>query len=331
MTAFASRDRVSLVTPVDDTTIRVVVVDRITQGDVLVTTLRAADGAQLPAWTPGAHIDVIVTPEITRQYSLCGDPGDLEVWRIAVKREAPPLGRGGSEHIHAQWTVGSELDVRVPRNHFPLQDADDYLFIAGGIGITAIRPMIAEVEAAGKQWRLVYCGRSLSTMALVDELAEYGDRVTFLPDDEETRLDLGALLDDPVEGRLVYFCGPEGLLRAVQERMTQWPIDALHFERFTPVAGAPEEDAVAFEIELAQSGMSLTVPPHKSILEVLEENGVSLLSSCRAGVCGTCETTVLEGVPEHRDSVLTAEERAANETMMVCVSRCAGRRLMLDL
>ncbi|WP_188679742.1 PDR/VanB family oxidoreductase [Subtercola lobariae] len=317
--------------PADDTILSMVVSGRRRDGDALVVTLRPVDDRPLPPWEPGAHIDVLITPEITRQYSLCGHPADSATWQIAVKHQPPPRGRGGSDHVHANWEVGTRVEVREPRNNFPVRDADDYLFIAGGIGITALKPMIDSVEAAGKKWSLAYCGRSLSTMALRDELAEYGDRVRFFPSDEQSRVDLGELLDTPVEGRLVYFCGPESLLEAVQERSAAWPPGTLQFERFTPQTHTLDEDAVSFEIELAESGLSLTVPPHKTILEVLEENGVTLLSSCRAGVCGTCETTVLEGIPDHRDSVLTDEERASNETMMVCVSRCIGRRLVLDI
>ncbi|MEV0844854.1 PDR/VanB family oxidoreductase [Streptomyces sp. NPDC049954] len=298
---------------------------------VVVLTFRRADREPLPAWAPGAHIDVILKPGLTRQYSLCGDPDDHDVWQIAVLRESAPRGRGGSEHLHQSLAVGSVTQVRGPRNHFALHEADSYLFIAGGIGITPLKPMIQSVAAAGANWLLAYGGRSRSTMAFHSELEQYGDRVRCFPQDETGLLDLDQLLGSFPDGGLVYCCGPGPLLDAVEQKCAGLPPGSLHMERFTPREPGGATQQQGFGIELVQSGLSLDVPPDKSILEVLEENGVSLLSSCRAGICGTCETAVLEGVPEHRDSVLTPEERQANEYMMVCVSRCSGSRLVLDL
>ncbi|WP_300590556.1 PDR/VanB family oxidoreductase [Microbacterium sp.] len=320
------------VVSVEETTIPVVVASKHMDGDsVAVLTLRRPDGNPFPAWTPGAHIDVIVTPALTRQYSLCGDPADQDVWQIAVLREPPPRGRGGSQYIHDSLELGAQIQVRGPRNHFALKDAEQYLFIAGGIGITPLKPMIDQVAAAGAKWNLVYGGRSLSTMALRADLARYGDHVTYVPEDELGRIDLDSLLGAPVEGALVYCCGPGPLLDAVENKCSVWWPGSLQPERFTPRDSDRSAHNEVFEVELAQSGLTLTVPPHKSILEILEDNGIPVLSSCRSGVCGTCETDVLEGTPEHRDSFLTAEERESNATMMVCVSRCAGRRLLLDV
>lgn len=298
---------------------------------VVVLTLQGMKGERLPAWSPGAHIDLILTPELTRQYSLCGDPADEYEWKIAALREPPPGGRGGSEYIHESLKVGTHVEVRGPRNHFALKEAEEYLFIAGGIGIAPLRPMIDHVDAAGAKWRLVYVGRSLSTMALRTELARYEDHVRYVPSDIAGRLDLEELLGSPVEDCVVYCCGPHALLEAVEDRCKTWPPGSLETERFTPGVVDPRADDTAFEIELAQSGRTLSVPAQKAVLEVLEDNGISMLSSCRSGICGTCETAVLEGTPDHRDSVLTPEERVANKSMMVCVSRCAGRRLVLDL
>ena len=208
--------------------------------------------------------------------------------------------------------------------------APRYLFIAGGIGITPIAPMVAAADAAGADWRLVYGGRTRAAMAFADLLRDkHGDRVSLHPQDETGLLDLDALLRRPPDG-LVYCCGPEPLIKAVEERCRGWPPGLLQIERFapvTPVAGAE----TAVEVELTLSGRTLTVPPGTPILQAVEEAGVQVLSSCREGTCGTCETTVLAGVPDHRDSLLTEEERAAGDTMFICVSRARTPRLVLEL
>lgn len=292
---------------------------------VLALTLRHPLGEPLPEWEPGAHIDLVLGPELERQYSLCGDPADRAAWRVAVLRE--PAGRGGSAYVHEQLRPGQKVRVRGPRNHFALRPAPRYRFIAGGIGITPILPMLAAAEAAGAEWTLLYGGRSRDSMAFAEELARYGDRVTLAPQDESGLLDLGAVLDGLPEGALVYCCGPGALLDAVEERC---PSGALHVERFQPKEQQSGEDG-EFEVELAQSGRTLTVAAGVSVLEAVRAAGVEVLFSCSEGTCGTCETDVLEGTPDHRDSVLSAEEREAGETMMICVSRCRGERLVLDL
>jgi ferredoxin-NADP reductase len=297
---------------------------------VVQLTLRDPAGADLPAWEPGAHVDLVLTDDLTRQYSLCGDPAERSVLQVAVLREQE--GRGGSAHVHDVLAEGDVVRVRGPRNHFALVDAPRYLFLAGGIGITPILPMIAAAEAAGADWRLVYGGRTRASMAFRDRLEElHPDRVDVRPQDETGLLDLAALLGEPAEGTAVYCCGPEPLLAAVEERCAGWPAGALHLERFAPKAGADDGPREAFEVELAQTGTTLTVPADRSILDVVEAAGVGVLSSCQEGTCGTCETGVLEGVPDHRDSVLTAEEQAANDAMMICVSRSCSARLVLDL
>ncbi|WP_327319218.1 PDR/VanB family oxidoreductase [Streptomyces sp. NBC_01235] len=292
---------------------------------VLALTLRHPLGEPLPAWQPGAHVDVVLGPGLERQYSLCGDPGDRYAWRIAVLRE--PDGRGGSAYVHEQLGQGDKVRVRGPRNHFALRAAARYRFIAGGIGITPVLPMLAAAEAAGAEWTLLYGGRSRQSMAFTGELARYGDRVTVAPQDETGLLDLGSVLDALPEGTLVYCCGPGPLLDAVEERC---PSGALHVERFQAKEQPVGEDG-EFEVELAQSGRTLTVAPGVSVLDTVRAAGVEVLFSCTEGTCGTCETDVLEGTPEHRDSVLTELEREAGETMMICVSRCRGKRLVLDL
>jgi ferredoxin-NADP reductase len=293
---------------------------------VLALTLRHPLGRELPGWEPGAHVDLLLGPGLERQYSLCGDPADRTAWRIAVLRE--PGGRGGSAHVHGELQQGDKVRARGPRNHFALRPATRYLFVAGGIGITPMLPMLAAAEAAGAEWSLLYGGRTRASMAFTEELLRrYGDRVTLAPQDEVGLLDLAAALDGLAEGTLVYCCGPGALLDAMESRC---PAGVLHVERFRPVErpGGPDAE---FEVELRRSGKRVTVPAGTSVLDAVRGAGVEVLYSCTEGTCGTCETDVLEGAPEHRDSVLTEEERAGGETMMICVSRCRGERLVLDL
>ncbi|MFI2374779.1 PDR/VanB family oxidoreductase [Streptomyces sp. NPDC018964] len=292
---------------------------------VLVLTLRHPSGAELPGWEPGAHIDLLLGPELERQYSLCGDPADRDRWRIAVLREKD--GRGGSAYVHERVRPGDRVRARGPRNHFRLEPAGRYRFVAGGIGITPVLPMLAAAEAAGVDWTLLYGGRTRASMAFTGELARYGERVTLVPEDEAGLLDLAPVLDGLPEDALVYCCGPGPLLDAVEERC---PAGALRVERFRPRERDTGVDR-AFEVVLARSGRTLTVAPDVSVLDAVRGAGVEVLHSCTEGTCGTCETEVLEGEPDHRDSVLTEAERAAGETMLICVSRCRGRRLVLDL
>ncbi|GHC50358.1 PDR/VanB family oxidoreductase [Streptomyces violaceochromogenes] len=292
---------------------------------VLALTLRHPLGEPLPAWEPGAHVDVLLGPGLERQYSLCGDPADRSAWRIAVLRE--PAGRGGSAHVHEQLGEDAKVRVRGPRNNFRLEPAPRYRFVAGGIGITPILPMLAAAEAAGTEWTLLYGGRTRGSMAFGGELGRYGDRVTFAPEDETGLLDLPSVLDDVPEGTLVYCCGPGPLLDAVEARC---PSGVLRVERFQPKEQETGDDT-AFEVELARSGRTLTVAPDVSVLDAVRAAGVEVLYSCTEGTCGTCETDVLDGEPDHRDSVLTDDERATGETMLICVSRCRGGRLVLDL
>ncbi|WP_406175713.1 PDR/VanB family oxidoreductase [Streptomyces sp. NBC_00996] len=292
---------------------------------VLALTLRHPLGEELPSWEPGAHIDVVLGPGLERQYSLCGDPSDRRAWRIAVLRE--PDGRGGSSYVHEQLGQGDKVRVRGPRNHFGLRPAPRYRFIAGGIGITPILPMLAAAEAAGAEWTLLYGGRSRRSMAFAEELSRYGDRVRIAPQDETGLLDLASVLAEVPEDTLVYCCGPGPLLDAVEEAC---PSGLLHVERFQPKVQESGPDG-EFEVVLERAGRTLTVPAGISVLDTVRAAGVEVLYSCTEGTCGTCETDVLEGTPDHRDSVLTDEEREAGETMLICVSRCLGKRLVLDL
>jgi ferredoxin-NADP reductase len=299
--------------------------------DVVALTLADPSGAALPAWTPGAHIDLVLDESHVRQYSLCGQPGEPGRWRVAVLNA--PDGRGGSARVHETLKPGATVRVRGPRNHFPLVAARRYLFIAGGIGITPVLPMIAEAAAAGADWQLLYGGRSRSSMAFLDDLAGYGDRVRVVPQDEAGMPDLAAELAEPRPGTQIYCCGPEGLLAAVETLCGSWPKGSLHVERFAAKAepASTAEENPPFELVLQRSGLTLTVPGDKSIFDVVREAGVSVLGSCLEGICGTCETEVIDGEPDHRDSVLTAEEQESGEFMMICVSRCRSSRLTLDL
>ncbi|EHR48946.1 flavodoxin reductase family protein [Saccharomonospora marina XMU15] len=293
-------------------------------------TLRDPRGGPLPEWEPGAHVDLLLGEGLERQYSLCGDPADRSELAVAVLRE--PDSRGGSAYVHDRLAEGDTVRVRGPRNNFALVDSPRYLFLAGGVGITPILPMVAAAHSRGADWRLVYGGRTRASMAFADVLTDtYGDRVELRPQDETGLLPLDSLLAAPEPDTAVYCCGPEPLLAEVERRCATWPPGALHVERFSPKQGADAGPRQAFEVELAHSGVTLLVPPDKSILEVVEDAGIPVLSSCQEGTCGTCETEVREGVPDHRDSLLTDEEREAGETMMICVSRSCGPRLVLEL
>lgn len=296
---------------------------------VVSLTLKALDGKDLPAWQAGAHIDVVVSDEMIRQYSLCGDPEDLSSYRIGILNEVD--GRGGSKHITEQVQAGDEITISAPRNHFELLPSENYIFIAGGIGITPILVMVKHAAKIGANWKLLYGGRTRTSMAFVDELAGFGDRVTISPQDETGLLDLASWLNEPKSDTLVYSCGPEPLLDAVEKSCEPWPAKTLHVERFA--AGELEEPtrSDSFEVECAKSGRTLIIPPDKSILKVLQEENIPILSSCSSGTCGSCETAVLDGIPDHRDFVLDEEEQAENDCMMVCVSRAISDKLVLDV
>ncbi|MBF9069518.1 PDR/VanB family oxidoreductase [Streptacidiphilus fuscans] len=301
---------------------------------VLSVELVHPEGEALPAWTPGAHIDLHVGAHV-RQYSLCSDPADASRWRIGVLRE--PSSRGGSAHVHDTLRPGQTVTVRGPRNHFELDhDVERYLFVAGGIGITPLLAMARDAARRGVPWRLVHGGRRRDSMAFGAELRALAEQssgagvegaVEFVPEDECGRIDLDSLLTDLAPGTQVYCCGPEPLLAAVEQRC-----DA-RTERFAAPAAAPVDPSgeAAFEVVCNRSGRTVTVAPDCSTLEALETAGIPVNSSCRDGICGTCETPVLDGEVEHRDFLLTDEEKAAGKSMMLCVSRARSARLVLDL
>ncbi len=309
----------------------VVVRRKIVADGVVALTLAHPAGRQLPEWTPGAHIDLQM-PDVgmTRQYSLCGSTHDRGTWRIGVLRD--PDSRGGSRHVHQTVREGTRVRVRGPRNHFPFLASSRYLFIAGGIGITPLLPMITAAEAAGADWELHYGGRRRDSLAFLPELDRYGDRVHVYPQDEVGVLPLEPLLSQPRVGALIYCCGPERLLRAAESSVGRWPKGSFHCERFAPKeVEAPPIALDSFEVVCKRSGITLQVPAGKSILNVARAAGLHVLSSCEEGTCGTCEQDIIEGAADHRDSVLTEEEREANESMMICVSRSLSPRLVLDM
>lgn len=322
--------RAGLEVPVPDGALGLVVAERrsVAEG-VVELVLRHPDGDALPAWDAGAHVDVALPDGALRQYSLCGDREDSSCWRVGVLRESD--GRGGSRWLHDELAVGDALRVSVPRNHFPLVDADEYLFVAGGIGITPLLPMIAAVAARGAAWRMVYAGRRPATMAFVPELARFDDRVRVWCDDRDGLLDLGVTLAAAGPDAEVYCCGPEPLLNAIEDACAAAGRRAPHVERFRPREGALDGACTAFEVELAETGITVQVAAEQSIAEALDEAGVDVPTSCREGTCGTCETAVIDGIPDHRDSYLSEDEQADNATMMICCSRAAGPRLVLDL
>lgn len=296
--------------------------------------LCSADGDDLPAWEPGAHIDIRLPSGLTRQFSLCGDVADRQRYRIGVLHQAS--GRGGSMEAHRELRAGARVVVGEPRSTFRLADADEYLFVAGGIGITPLLPMIRAAATAGIRWRLVYAARSTAHFAFLAELAQIGGgQVDLYNRGGRGRPDLGAIVDETA-GAAVYCCGPATMITEMQDAMARvGRTDQLHYERFVPSAPPPPSaaDAAAprpIRVTLARSGQTITVGARQSILEGVREAGVAADSSCEMGICGTCETRVLSGRVDHRDDLLTDEERATGDTMMICVSRAVGDELTLD-
>lgn len=294
---------------------------RLEADDVLSVELEPVAG-DFPVWEPGAHVDLLIPDAPVRQYSLCGTPTE-RTYRIAVLREA--TSRGGSSAVHERLRPGDLVELRGPFNHFALEPASDYLFIAGGIGITPILPMLRQASASGADWRLLYLGSARRRMAFLDQL-ERGDRVTIVPRDEAPRVDLAAEIARHPEA-LVYACGPERMLTALTEILSD--TDRLRVEYFQAPA-VEYEPGGPFLIRLERSGVEREVQSDQSILEVMRAAGVEVLSDCEEGICGSCETRVVSGEVEHRDFVLTKQEREKGDCMMVCVSRAACPLLVLD-
>jgi ferredoxin-NADP reductase len=302
------------------------VVSEITRETPSIVSVRLEDpsGEPLPAWEPGAHLDVQLVTRHERQYSLCGDPADTRSYRIAVLQEQ--LSRGGSHYIHTHLRVGSRVFVRPPRNMFELGDGSSYLLLAAGIGITPILAMARHLAATGAEWRMVYAVRSPADAAFAAELATFGDRVTVHASAERGRLDLPQLLGGLTPGTDVYSCGPSAFTDALAA--AELPGGCrLHLERFEPT---PREfgPPAPFEVEIGGSGRVLQVPAARSMLSILRGAGYDTGGSCLRGVCGSCALQVLDGTPEHRDSLTTDD---ASTTMYPCVSRALSPRLVVDL
>ena len=319
----------SAATSIVDEFRELLILERRDEADGIVS-LRLGDpfGAPLPAWEPGAHVDVLLDGGLERQYSLCSRVGE-PTWRIAILREL--AGRGGSAAIHDGAKQDGRLRVRGPRNHFALIDAPDYLFIAGGIGVTPLMPMLAATQAQGATWRFMYGGRSRGSMAFVEQLTEFG--VIAWPQDEQGLLPIADLIAGCSPETAVYCCGPEPLISAVEQACATAGRPAPHVERFAPkvIDTTGDHGDHAFTIVVNSNGHEYLVPADRSIAEVLQAAGEKLVTSCAEGICGTCETKVISGVIVHRDSLLSEEDREEGIFMMPCVSRCAGDRLVLDL
>jgi vanillate O-demethylase ferredoxin subunit len=297
--------------------------------------LVGTDGGLLPSFAAGSHVDVQVPGGLTRQYSLCNDPTETHRYLIAVLRDA--ASRGGSAAMHDAVKEGDLLTISTPRNHFALaHEAGSHLLLAGGIGITPLLCMAERLANVGAAFEMHYCTRSRPRTAFVDRIAAapFAPRVQFHFDDGDAaqKLDIAALLATPQPGRHVYVCGPKGFMDAVLStaRAAGWPEAQLHYEFFAADV-APQAGDGSFEVQLASSGRIVVVPADRSIVHALADAGVMVATSCEQGVCGTCLTRVIDGVPDHRDLYLTPEEQAAGDQMLPCCSRARSPRLVLDL
>lgn len=291
-------------------------------------------GAELPPWEPGAHLDLRLPSGITRQYSLCGDPDDHRTYVVCVRRDRG--GRGGSEEIYRVAHPGVDVAASPPRNHFRMQPSEHYVFIAGGIGITPIRTMIGQARAQGARWHLFYGGRSRHHMAFVDELTALDPgSVTVVPQDLSGLLDIEGIVAAAPIAAQIYCCGPAPMLDAVVDAAERTGAAArLHLERFEASSDqgrAPSTDDCAFEVELRASGVTLLVPAESSLLEAVQEVRPDIAFSCTEGYCGSCETAVIEGQPDHRGTLMSDEEHDEEGTMLICVGRSRTPRLVLDL
>ena len=300
------------------------------EADGVISLEMVPDSGLLPAYEPGSHLDIELPSGLIRQYSLCSPPADLSFYRIAVLRE--PAGRGGSQEVHEAALVGKRVRIRGPRNHFPLEPSPRYLFIAGGIGITPMLAMVIRAEREKSPYELIYVGRTLASMAFRDRLAT-GPHVKVHVSSETGRPDLAELIAGVTDDTLIYACGPAGMLTELEDVCAKAGRSGqLRLEKFDGDGEAAAEAATgdAFEVELAKSGKVLTVNADQGLLEVIQDH-CDVMTSCEDGFCGTCETRVLEGIPEHHDTILNDKERAAGKTMMVCVGRSKSPRLVLDL
>ncbi|MFB2582400.1 2Fe-2S iron-sulfur cluster-binding protein [Herbiconiux sp. P15] len=285
--------------------------------DVISLVLERTDGAALPAWTAGSHIDVELPTGLTRQYSLCGDPRELGTYRVAVLRDA--ASRGASEYVHMFLRPGQQIRIGEPRNHFPLVPAERYFFIAGGIGVTPVLPL-ARQAAEHAPASVLYLGRGGTSLAFQDELHESAAEVSIHDSRVAGRHDLSTFLSGLDETTAVYVCGSDRLISAVEALAEEWPAGVLHTERFKP---RPRVSTVAadFDVTWQPSGETFTIPADRSALDVLEEAGLPVGGSCRQGVCGACELVAVSGTPDHLDDVVDDHDRTEGERFFPCVSR----------
>ncbi|WP_288392241.1 PDR/VanB family oxidoreductase [uncultured Herbaspirillum sp.] len=302
--------------------------------DIVALELVAVDGQPLPSFTAGAHIDVHLPGGLVRQYSLCNAPHEQHRYQIGVLRDANS--RGGSVAVHEALQVGERITISAPRNQFALHSARHSLLLAGGIGITPILCMAEALAAQGASFEMHYCARSPARQAFRERIAACGfaDRVVHHYDDGAAaqKLDLAALLASVDPATHLYVCGPTGFIAHVVDtaRARGWPDSQVHYEYFG-AAPVNADGNGAFEVKLASSGQIYTIPPERTVIQVLVEHGVDVPVSCEQGICGTCLTRVLEGEPDHRDQYLTDEERAANDQFTPCCSRARSPMLVLDL
>jgi vanillate O-demethylase ferredoxin subunit len=303
--------------------------------DICAFELVSADGMPLPAFSAGSHIDVVAPGGITRQYSLCNDPAESHRYLIAVLKD--PATRGGSKAMHDAVNEGDVIQISAPKNHFQLaHDAKRSLLMAGGIGVTPILCMAERLAIAGGDFEMHYCTRSRDRMAFHDRIRQsaFSARVAFHFDDggPSQALDLATLVAEPAPGTHLYVCGPKGFMDAVlaTARARGWPEAQLHYEFFSAEVKNSETDG-SFDIKLASSGRVVRVDKGKTVVQALAEADIEVQTSCEQGVCGTCLTRVLDGVPEHRDMYLTPEEQRANDQFLPCCSRAKSPMLVLDL
>jgi ferredoxin-NADP reductase len=291
---------------------------------------RPVSGAAVATFESGAHIDLHLPTGLIRQYSLLNSQDETHRYVVAVKRD--PNSRGGSSYLHEKLTVGTVLKVGAPRNNFRLTEGVPHtVLVAGGIGITPIWSMLQRLENTGANWELHYATRKRGEAAFAAELAQFGPRVHLHVDDEcgGRVMDLGAIVSTLPQSAHLYCCGPTPMLASFEAATRSRPESHVHIERFT--ASPPVAGARAYVVELARSGKSVRVAEGQTILEALRASGYDAPSSCEQGICGACETRVVSGTPDHRDMILSPQERAANRTMMICCSGCQGDVLVLDL
>lgn len=290
-----------------------------------------SDGGPMPPWEPGAHIEIDVPDIGIRHYSLVGHLRDRSKWTVAVRLTHAPE---ASAYLHRRAAVGDEFHVIAPRNNFSftLPPAGESLhFVAGGIGITPLLSMVDAAHVAGADWTLTYFGRTLESMPFRDRLAEYGDRVSFIPSASRTAGAIDTLLSSASPQGRVFTCGPEALIDEAAE--CSFRRGLTHRSELFAYSGGNglREDDQSFELVCASSDVSIEVSGAETIITALERSGMKARTSCEMGVCGTCETAVIDGAPDHRDSLLSDEERERGESMMICVGRALGNRLVVDL